>query len=132
MRASCGWVRWLRNVPLAAVSIHWRSHSKPRAVTRTRDRGMPRADFTGYTNSALTETCVSNRLPRTAPPRRPPWRTPRGVRRRKVCHVLFRPAEEEARMRTREQGEKRRPGVGARARRAVTGSEEQNEDMASP
>src|SRR5438105_2149330 len=68
MRASCGWVRWLRNVPLASVSIHWRSHSKPRAVTRPRDRGMPRADFTGYTNSALTETCVSIRLPQTAPP----------------------------------------------------------------
>src|SRR5204863_401590 len=37
--------------------------SKALAVTRTRGRAMPRADFTGYTNSALTETCVSNPPP---------------------------------------------------------------------
>src|SRR5256884_6656584 len=102
------------------MSIHWRSHSKPPAVTRTRERAMPRADCRVYTNSALTEPGVP-----TPPPsnraslegRRAP---PRGVRRRKVCHMLFRPAEEEARMRTRKKAKKSRPGVSGFARTAMT------------
>src|SRR5256884_2054126 len=102
------------------MSIHWRSHSKPLAVTRTRDRAMPRADFTGYTNSALTETCVSNPPPSNRASLEGRRAPPRGVRRRKVGHMLFRPAEEEARRRTRKKAKKSRPGVSGFARTAMT------------